>query len=754
MAISNKAVSAIIVAACFSFLQTSMVECKSSPWDGFMATGKQNLETGNYMDARTALEQALTATRTFKEGDPRLGTTYHALGNLYLKEQDYEQAKQYFERALALEQKALGPESLEVADALYGLALSAQQGGDPMAAEIYCKRSAEIWSKVLGPTNPKLLNVLPDMALYANLSGDYRRGNEYYRKLVSLQEKVSGSNSPQVASQLNLLAQGLANLGDYGEAERYAQRAVDILRNAPGQSIALDSAKYNLRYIKQQMNGGKPIPDDEPEYQPPPPVTPPLETRPVPETRVPTKSPEITTKPVETKPVQVATKPVETKPVEVMTKPVETKPVTKPVETKPVEVATKPVETKPVEVASNPPETKPVEIATASTDTKKVVRVPSTAVSTSSQDFHPWELKNQTSSDNRPDRTTSYGKIKYLSGGRLISQEEYKAMLLANSAYEMIRAEKYLMAVDILKKALNTCNTLASAHTNLGLALSRLGQNEDAISHLKESIALDPKRSAAWLNLASCFQINGQLRESVATYSEYLNRFPQDSLAAKARDLVAHLTEEVNKQNAVEKALASKPSGNDYFSYATLEKTIRWTQTSAPIKVYISSSGGANFKPEYPGLMRDAFKQWSTASNGKVAFDFVTKSDGADIDCVWTNDPSKVSSPSEGGETRISSSGKGIDHATVTVLTADPSPDSPLSQNQLKAVCLHEIGHALGLLGHSPKPQDVMYCSIPPADAKVALSPRDVSTLQRLYSSDVIVGHAKFKSALACNHKH
>jgi hypothetical protein len=43
----------------------------------------------------------------------------------------------------------------------------------------------------------------------------------------------------------------------------------------------------------------------------------------------------------------------------------------------------------------------------------------------------------------------------------------------------------------------------------------------------------------------------------------------------------------------------------------------------------------------------------------------------------------------------------------------------------------------LGLVGHSPKPTDVMYCSVPPASAKVGITDRDTTTIQRLYSDTV-----------------
>ena len=62
---------------------------------------------------------------------------------------------------------------------------------------------------------------------------------------------------------------------------------------------------------------------------------------------------------------------------------------------------------------------------------------------------------------------------------------------------------------------------------------------------------------------------------------------------------------------------------------------------------------------------------------------------------------------------------------------------APQSQVILRSVLLHETGHAMGLLGHSPNPNDVMasaYYNKAGSQAKLQLSASDVATLQALYS--------------------
>jgi predicted Zn-dependent protease len=60
------------------------------------------------------------------------------------------------------------------------------------------------------------------------------------------------------------------------------------------------------------------------------------------------------------------------------------------------------------------------------------------------------------------------------------------------------------------------------------------------------------------------------------------------------------------------------------------------------------------------------------------------------------------------------------------------------SADHLQAAARHELGHALGIWGHSPNPDDALYYSQvrqPPA-----ISPRDINTLRRIYQQPTHLG--------------
>lgn len=73
----------------------------------------------------------------------------------------------------------------------------------------------------------------------------------------------------------------------------------------------------------------------------------------------------------------------------------------------------------------------------------------------------------------------------------------------------------------------------------------------------------------------------------------------------------------------------------------------------------------------------------------------------------------------------------------ILLLMNEPASAFPLTNNLIRTLCLHEIGHAIGLIGHSAKASDVMYCTGQIVDQEKHLSKRDVNTLHALYENDL-----------------
>lgn len=145
------------------------------------------------------------------------------------------------------------------------------------------------------------------------------------------------------------------------------------------------------------------------------------------------------------------------------------------------------------------------------------------------------------------------------------------------------------------------------------------------------------------------------------------------------------------------------------------------------VKVLIKSGTGVpDFKPRFEEILREAFAEWESYSGSKIKFSYVTEGP-ADITCQFVDNIPKEA-PSVAGLTSYQTSAYHMDSAIISLKTS--CKITPLTDEKMRAVCLHEIGHALGLVNHSLDPHDVMY---PYLSVQTDLTVRDIKTMHMLY---------------------
>lgn len=164
----------------------------------------------------------------------------------------------------------------------------------------------------------------------------------------------------------------------------------------------------------------------------------------------------------------------------------------------------------------------------------------------------------------------------------------------------------------------------------------------------------------------------------------------------------------------------------------------RWPSNRMPLKVYIEPANNLpGFRPSFDQILIKCFQDWAKASGNRISFKGVADKKDSDIECSWTADTAKFMNSAEAGETIVYGSKAGIHHCTIQILTV-PHPMSqtvPVTDARMRWICLHEIGHALGLGGHTRNPQDIMFYTAPIAEQWKELTERDASTVARLYSA-------------------
>ncbi|MBX9724397.1 MAG: tetratricopeptide repeat protein, partial [Candidatus Obscuribacterales bacterium] len=304
-------------------------------------------------------------------------------------------------------------------------------------------------------------------------------------------------------------------------------------------------------------------------------------------------------------------------------------------------------------------------------------------------------------------------------------------------------------------------SNVAKVNVILGVLYAKLGRNDDAINELKHSIELNPNQSSAWVSLGGVYQGKGDLNNAIDIYQQFLNRFPKDPLSGKVTGLIKALKDEIKKQDTLrsqnialdasrnevqikkeflpqsnpEDNESVKSDNDDYLSVMAAAGGHKyWPSNRIPITVSLGdSSKSSGYRDSMSIILKKSFDDWSKASKGGFSFVFVDSPTNASIKVFWTDKASDLKNAAESGETKLFMDQSYIKNAEIWLLTQPVTKSSVLTDNVFRLVTLHEIGHALGLSGHTTNPDDIMFYSITFKDQWRELSGRDARSIYRLY---------------------
>lgn len=141
-------------------------------------------------------------------------------------------------------------------------------------------------------------------------------------------------------------------------------------------------------------------------------------------------------------------------------------------------------------------------------------------------------------------------------------------------------------------------------------------------------------------------------------------------------------------------------------------------------------------KGEHYQTVLSAFERYQEVLGGVIKFIPTLSFENADITIRFTNQLEAKNDDTDtitGLTTTTVDKQGNIKRAEIKISTTDYVTNKKLMPQDIYTTSLHEIAHALGIVGHSPNPNDIMFAS---SKSIQKLSERDINTLKLLYCNN------------------
>lgn len=312
----------------------------------------------------------------------------------------------------------------------------------------------------------------------------------------------------------------------------------------------------------------------------------------------------------------------------------------------------------------------------------------------------------------------------------LSAQQRQLAIAAYNNGIDLAAQQQTEAAMAAYRKAIALDPSLVPAYNNLADLLMQKNQYEETVQLYRDAITISPHDPLIHRNLGVLYERMGKIQDSMAAYEQYLKYATQPDPPI---------------QSIVENYRASRTAGKltpDYLSAATHSsqgQILIWPPRSNPIRIFIEP--GRPDQAFAPGVIQRCLEDWQNATGGRLHFQQVVSSEGANILITLHEGPLTDPIAHVGRaeylmpEEQLREHRLNLVRVTLNTGEADLRRRQPdrLSEEGRRAqfyrMALHELGHAIGIWGHSPDPGDIMFAH--PIAEK--LSERDIRTIRKLY---------------------
>lgn len=328
-----------------------------------------------------------------------------------------------------------------------------------------------------------------------------------------------------------------------------------------------------------------------------------------------------------------------------------------------------------------------------------------------------------------------------LGNGKHVSAEAWQLYAQARTYLE---AKNDKDAEAYLRKVLELEPGFTSARFNLGIMLYYQRKYKESAELFKTVTQEDPNNAGAWNMLGITSRESGDLEMAQTAIEQYIKLAPNDPKAQQLKAILVEVKDELKyrKQHGVSGVANSagqnaKVLPDNYLAEINKGAGHCWQVAQMPIRIFIRPGASVEgFKPQYETFLLQAFQAWSNATGGRLQFVQVPEEKAAQLVCWFTSNRPKDTN-TEMGHTNVTwrtdKTGEYIVRGQMEIYTKAGEGGAPITDGLILHVCLHEVGHSLGLHGHSRVSTDIMYPSSIANNPSPSLTQRDVNTVNLLY---------------------
>ena len=160
-------------------------ETPDQHWDHFYRLGKAALDMGDYPEAESLWFACMQLVEFQGEEDPRLLMTLDSLAESCYCQTKMSQAKSLFAESLALKERVLGVDHIDLAPTLKRLAAIHYHESLLPEASKFGKRVLQVYEKHLGPEHATTLETCMNLAILFHRLKSFDEAKVYYERAMA-----------------------------------------------------------------------------------------------------------------------------------------------------------------------------------------------------------------------------------------------------------------------------------------------------------------------------------------------------------------------------------------------------------------------------------------------------------------------------------------------------------------------------------------------------------------------------------------